>query len=103
MIKKILLISLIVLIPSVTYGFGFCGTTPSNNTISKKDSKDILNILKNSSSIKIKKNTIETLNNNCMGCHVMISYVKRMNVKQRKEWFGAVETMKKIFKNLKTH
>lgn len=100
MVKKILLISLIVLIPSVTYGFGFCGTPPSKNSISKKDSKDILNILKNSD-IKTKKNTVETLNNNCMGCHVMISYVKRMNVKQRKEWFGAVATMKQIFKRLK--
>ena len=39
MVKKILLISLIVLIPSVTYGFGFCGTPPSKNSISKKIAK----------------------------------------------------------------
>ncbi len=87
------LVIIILLVPQVVYGFGYCGSAPSSEQLlTKKDKQKAHSIIKivNRDSIK----------NNCMDCHYMVDLVSKMNKKQRLKWFNGIKYLREVIHTL---
>lgn len=75
-------------------GFGFCGGMPSaGQALSKNQKSKALHILKSVGTDSIK--------NNCMGCHAMVSLVSSMEPAQRVKWFRGIKYLREVITEMK--
>ncbi|HEC24826.1 MAG TPA: hypothetical protein ENI54_02245 [bacterium] len=88
--KKLLIFVFVILfIPSIAYGFGYCGEAPSSkHVLTKQDKQKADRLLKTVSRDSIK--------NNCMDCHYMINLVSKMNKKQQSKWFDGIRDLRGV-------
>lgn len=84
---------IILLIPQIAYGFGYCGGMPSpKQALTKHDIQKAHSALKAESKDSIK--------NNCMDCHYMVNLVSKMNKKQRSKWFRGIKDLREVVNTL---
>lgn len=92
--KKILtLIIIILFLPQVAYGFGYCGGMPSSKQLLTKQDKQKAHSL-------LKAKNKDSIKNNCMDCHYMVNLVSKMNKKQRLKWFRGIKDLREVINKL---
>lgn len=91
--KLLILIIIILLVPQVVYGFGYCGSPPSpKQLLTKKDKQKARSVIKITNRDSIK--------NNCMDCHYMVHLVSKMDKKQQTKWFKGIKYLREVMHTL---